>query len=190
LQKIKRSGIHFVATYIEKDVKSLINITQEHSFLKFLKVVAARTGQLLNYSDIANDVEISVNTAKAWLSVLETSGLLYLLYPYSNNITSRATKTPKLYFFDTGLACYLTGWDNADVLENGAMNGAILETYAVSEVIKSYWHNGEQPRIYFYRDKEQREIDLIIEKNNKLYPVEIKKTATPTLKDIKVLCCA
>ncbi|MDR3274937.1 MAG: ATP-binding protein [Endomicrobium sp.] len=175
----------YISTYVEKDVRAFVNITQEHNFLKFLKVAAARTGQLLNYSDIAKDVEISVNTAKNWISVLETFGLIYLLYPYSNNITSRAIKTPKLYFFDTGLACYLTGWDTAKVLENGAMNGAMLETYVVSEIIKSYWHNGEQARIYFYRDRDKKEIDLIIEKNNKLYPIEIKRTANPNVKDIK-----
>jgi len=100
-------------------------------------------------------------------------------------LTSRLIKAPKLYFFDTGLAAYLTGWDTPKVLENGAMSGAILETYAISEIIKSYWHNGERPNIFFYRDKDQKEIDLIIEKAGTLFPVEIKKTANPGLNDVK-----
>jgi predicted AAA+ superfamily ATPase len=175
----------YISTYLEKDVKMLVNIEHEHKFFKFLKVIAARTGQLLNYSDIANDIGISVNTVKSWISILETSGLIFLLQPYSSNITVRTVKTPKLYFLDTGLACYLTGWDSVKVLENGAMNGAMLETYVISEILKSYWHNGKQPRIYFYRDKNQKEIDLIIEKNDTLYPIEIKRTANPTKNDIK-----
>jgi predicted AAA+ superfamily ATPase len=175
----------YVRTYLEKDVKALVNVTHEHNFLNFLKVIAARTGQLLNYSDIANDIGISVNTAKAWTSILEVSGLIFLLQPYSNNITLRTVKTPKIYFFDTGLVCYLTGWDSVKVLKNGAMNGAILETYVISEILKSYWHNGKQAKIYFYRDKNQKEIDLIIEQNDTLYPIEIKRTATPTKDDVK-----
>jgi predicted AAA+ superfamily ATPase len=175
----------YIGTYIEKDVKTLINISQEHSFLKFLKVAAARNGQVLNYSEMAKDVEVSVNTIKAWMSILETSGLIYLLYPYSNNITTRAIKSPKLYFFDTGLVCYLTGWDTVKVLENGAMSGALLETYIVSDIIKSYHHNGQRPNIYYYRDRDQKEIDLIIEKNAVLHPIEIKRSANPNIKDIK-----
>ena len=175
----------YISTYIERDVRAVLNITWEHSFLQFLKVVAARTGQLLNYTDMARDVDVSVNTVKAWVSALETSGLIFLLYPYSNNLTSRASKTPKLYFFDTGLACWLTGWDTPIVLKNGAMNGSMLETYVISEIIKSYWHNGERANVYFYRSKDKKEIDLIIEHRGVLYPVEIKRTASPSLKDIK-----
>ncbi|MDR3125244.1 MAG: ATP-binding protein [Endomicrobium sp.] len=175
----------YINTYIEKDVKALVNIIQEHNFLNFLKIVAARTGQLLNYNSIASDIGISVNTVKSWVSILETSGLIFLLYPYSTNVTTRVVKTPKLYFFDTGLVCYLTGWDTVKVLQNGAMNGAMLETYVISEIIKSYWHNGKRARVYFYRDKNQKEIDLIIEQNNMLYPIEIKRTANPTANDVK-----
>ena len=175
----------YISTYLERDVRAILNITQEHSFLQFLRAAAARTGQLLNCSDMARDVDVSVNTIKAWLSVLETSGLIFFLYPYSNNLTSRVAKTPKLYFFDTGLACWLTGWDNANVLENGAMSGAMLETYVISEIIKSYWHNGERANIYFYRDKDKKEIDLIIERRGVLHPIEIKRTASPNLKDVK-----
>jgi predicted AAA+ superfamily ATPase len=175
----------YVSAYLEKDVRTLVNVAQEHNFLKFLRVVAARTGQLLSYSDIASDIGISVNTAKSWISILETSGLIFLLQSYSNNITIRTIKTPKLYFLDAGLACYLTGWDNAKVLENGAMNGAMLETYVISEILKSYWHNGKEPKIYFYRDKNQKEIDLLIEKNDTLYPIEIKRSANPIKNDAK-----
>jgi predicted AAA+ superfamily ATPase len=175
----------YVYSYVERDVRRIANIGQEAAFLKFLKVAAARTGQLLNCADMARDLEVSVNTVKSWLSVLETSGLIYLLRPYSNNMTSRAVKTPKLYFFDTGLACWLTGWETPEVLQNGAMNGAMLETYLVTEIIKSYWHNGKRANVWFYRDRDKREIDLLIEKNGILHPVEIKRTAAPKLKDVK-----
>jgi predicted AAA+ superfamily ATPase len=175
----------YVSTYVERDIRAGANITREHEFLQFMKVIAARTGQLLNYSDMAKDVEISVNTVKSWVSILETSGLIYLLHPYANNLTSRTVKTPKIYFFDSGLVCYLTGWDSPGALANGAMSGAILEMYAIAEIIKSYWHNGERERMYFYRDRNGREIDLIIERNGALHPVEIKRMATPSVNDAK-----
>lgn len=151
----------------------------------FLKVAAARTGRLLNYADIARDVEVSQNTVKSWISILETSGLIYLLRPYSGNITSRAVKTPRLYFMDTGLCCHLTGWETPETLETGAMSGAVFETYVVSEIIKSYWHNGRQVQMYFYRDKDKKEIDVIIKKDGTVYPIEIKKSANPSVKDIR-----
>jgi predicted AAA+ superfamily ATPase len=175
----------YVYSYVERDVRQIANVGQEAAFLKFLKVAAARTGQLLNCADMARDVEVSVNTTKSWLSVLETSGLIYLLRPYSSNMTSRAVKTPKLYFFDTGLACWLTGWETPEVLQNGAMNGAMLETYVVTEIIKSYWHNGKRANVWFYRDRDKREIDLLIERNGTLHPAEIKRTAAPKLKDVR-----
>lgn len=175
----------YLRTYLERDVRDLLNISDEQKFITFLKVAAARTGQLLNYADIARNVDVSQNTIKSWISILQTSGLIYLLQPYYNNITSRAIKTPKLYFLDTGLCCYLTGWDNAQTLETGAMCGAIFETYVVSEILKSYWHNGKQVQLYFYRDKEKKEIDILIEKDGKLYPIEIKKSANPTTRDVK-----
>jgi predicted AAA+ superfamily ATPase len=175
----------YVSSYVERDVRQISNIGSEHTFLTFLRVAAAWTGQILNYSDMASDVGVSVSTIKSWLSLLETSGLVYLLQPYSRNVTSRAIKTPKLYFFDTGLACWLTGWETAEVLQNGAMNGAMLETYVVSEIIKSYWHNGQRANVWFYRDKDKKEIDLLIEANACLHPIEIKRTAAPTLSDVK-----
>jgi predicted AAA+ superfamily ATPase len=174
----------YVQTYIERDIKSLSAVSSELNFLKFIKAVAARTGQLVNYADLAGDVDISQPTAKGWLSLLVTSGLVYLLQPYSRNVTKRLVKTPKLYFMDTGLACYLTGWKTPEVLEAGAMSGAMFETYVVSEIIKTYWHNGEEPNLYFYRDSDGKEVDLLIEDSGTLYPVEIKKKSNPARSDI------
>ena len=170
----------YVQTYIQRDVRDILNIADEISFNKFLIAVAARTGQLLNFSDIARDVDISQKTAKSWLSVLETSGLVHLLQPYYRNVTKRLVKTPKLYFLDTGLCSYLTQWPSPESLEVGAMSGAILETYIYAEVLKSYWHNGATDRFYYYRDLDQREVDLLIEAGDAIYPVEFKKTATPS----------
>jgi hypothetical protein len=175
----------YIQTYIERDVKDITKVGSELKFFNFLKAMAARTGQLINYTDIARDVDIDVKTAKAWASILETSGLIKFLQPYYNNITKRIIKTPKMYFLDTGLCSYLTGWDSPKTLQAGAMNGAIFETYVFSEILKSYWNNGKIPNIYFYRDKDQREIDFIFENNGILYPVEVKKTATPSLANIK-----
>ncbi len=175
----------YIRTYIERDIRDLTTISNEMQFLKFLTILASRTGQILVYSDIARDLGTSVPTIKSWISLLQTSGIIYLLYPYSNNISNRLTKQPKLYFLDTGLVCYLTGWTDWNVLEKGAMNGAILETYVVSEILKSYLHNGKKPYIYFYRDIDKKEIDIILEENNILYPIEIKKKSSPTIDDIK-----
>jgi predicted AAA+ superfamily ATPase len=148
--------------------------------------VAARTGQLVNYSDLARDVHIDLRTVKLWLEILERSGVIFLLYPYSSNIAKRTIKTPKLYFLDTGLASYLCSWDTSDSLRNGAQSGAILETYAFAEILKSYWHNGDNPNIFFYRDTDQKEIDFVIEKNMTLFPIEVKKTSNPNPDDCKV----
>jgi len=175
----------YLKTYIERDIRDLTNVQDERTFLIFLKVVAARTGQLLNYSDIAKDVGITEVTVKAWISLLLTSGLIFLLQPYHNNLTNRAIKTPKLHFMDTGLCAYLCGWTSPETLSAGAMNGAIFESYVVSEIIKSYIHNNEQAQFYFYRDKEKQEIDLIIERDNVFYPIEIKRTASPKEDDVK-----
>ena len=150
-----------------------------------MKVLAARTGQLLNCSDIARDVGISHPTARAWVSILQTSGVILLLQPYYNKISSRVIKTPKVYFMDTGLACYLTGWNTPQTLEAGAMSGAMLETFVVSEIVKSWWHNGKSPNIYYYRDKDKREIDVLLEENGILYPLEIKKKGHASTADIK-----
>ena len=175
----------YIQTYIERDVKQIINISNELLFVNFIKALAARTSQLLNYSNIAGEIGINETTVKSWLSILQTSGLVYLLQPYSNNLTNRIIKTPKLYFLDTGLACYLTKWNTPETLEHGAFSGAILETYIVAEILKSYWHNGVSPAMYFYRDKDKREVDIILEENGALYPLEIKQKTNPNADDCK-----
>lgn len=170
----------YLQTYLQRDLHDLARVGDELTFVKFIRACAARTGQLLNMADLARDVEIDPKTAKAWLSILETSGLIYLLEPYHVNLTKRLIKSPKLYFLDTGLCCYLTKWMSDEALEAGAMSGAILETYIFSEILKSYWHNARYGSFHFYRDKDQKEVDLIIEENGVLYPLEFKKTALPT----------
>lgn len=174
----------YVRTYIDRDVRELTEIGDTVKFTKFMVAVAASTGQLLNLSSLARDVGVSQPTAERWLSILVASNIVYLLQPYSNNITKRAIKTPKLYFLDTGLAAYLTKWNTPDVLKNGAMAGAFFESFVVSEIIKSYYNKGilELP-LYFYRDKDMNEIDLLIEENGTLYPIEMKKHADPHKKD-------
>lgn len=170
----------YIQTYIQRDVQDVLKVSDQTAFNRFLIAVAARTGQLLNYASLARAVDIDNKTAKAWLSVLETSGLVHLLHPYHSNLTKRLVKAPKLYFLDTGLAAYLTRWPGAAALEAGAMSGALLETWTVSEILKSYWHNGREAPLYFYRDADQQEVDLIVESAEALYPVEIKKTASPS----------
>lgn len=167
----------YVTTYIQKDIRDYLAVSDESLFRKFMEVAAARTGQLLNYQDISKSIGVSEPTIKKWLRALEASGTVYLLQPYFTNTTNRLIKTPKLYFMDTGLCSYLSGWLTPGVLERGMMSGPILETYVVSEILKSYIHNGRIPRIYFYRDKEKREIDVLIEENGILYPIEVKKSA-------------
>ena len=175
----------YIQTYIERDVKDLTKIGDELKFFNFLKTIAARTGQLMNYTDIANNVDIDVKTAQAWTSILETSGIIKLLYPYYTNLTKRIIKTPKMYFLDTGLCSYLTGWDSVETLMNGAMRGNILETYVFVEILKSYWNNAKMTdNIYFYRDTDQKEIDFLIETNGNLYPIEVKRTANPSLSNV------
>ena len=169
----------YVQTYIERDVKELMKIGDELKFLTFLKTIAARTGQLINYTDIASDVDVDIKTVQSWTSILEASGIIKMLYPYHNNLTKRAIKTPKMYFLDTGLCSYLCGWDSPTTLMNGSMSGNILETFVFAEILRSYWNNAVQPNIYFYRDTDQKEIDFVIETNDTLYPVEVKKSANP-----------
>ncbi len=170
----------YIQTYIQRDVKDVLSISDETSFHRFLGAAAARTGQLLNYAKLAADVGIDSKTAKSWLSVLETSGLIYLLKPFFRNVTKRLVKAPKLYFLDTGLAAHLCKWPTPAALEAGAMSGAMLETYLFGEILKSYWHNCEEPHFHYYRDADQREVDLVIETGEAFYPVEFKKTATPS----------
>ena len=175
----------YVKTYIERDVRGLTQVADESSFHTFMAVCAAMSGQLLNLSSLASDVGISVPTAKRWLSILQTSGLVYLLKPYSNNAINRAVKTPKLHFMDIGLASYLTRWMTPETLAIGANNGSFFESYVVSEIIKSYANVGKEVSLYFIRDGNRREIDLLIFENNTLYPLEIKIKAEPNERDIK-----
>ncbi|MEZ5813496.1 MAG: ATP-binding protein [Alphaproteobacteria bacterium] len=169
----------YIQTYLQRDVRDLANVGDESAFLKFLRSAAARTGQLVNMSDMARDAGVAVPTAKRWLSILETSGIIHLLEPYHSNTTKRLVKAPKLYFLDTGLCAYLTEWTSPETLEAGAMSGAMLETYIFTEILKSYWHNGKRAPLYYYRDRDKKEIDLLIVQDNTIYPLEFKKTGSP-----------
>ena len=170
----------YVQTYIERDVRDLINISDESKFLKFMTSLASRNGELLNYGAVANEVGVSNETVKRWVSVLRTSRIIYLMEPYFNNHLKRVIKTPKIYFMDVGLLAYLTKWPTPETLANGAKAGNIFETFVISEIIKSYLNAGIiNPPIYFYRDKDKKEIDLIIEEAEKIYPIEIKMSASP-----------
>ena len=174
----------YIQTYIQRDVRNIKGISNDTVFYKFITSVAARTGQLLNHADLGRDAGIDNKTTKSWLSVLETSGLVYLLQPWYSNINKRIVKTPKVYFLDTGLASYLTKWTDSKSLQAGAMSGHILETWIFTELLKSYWHAGEEAHFYYYRDMDQKEIDLLIETAEKFYPVEFKKTSTPSKNNI------
>ena len=169
----------YLSTYMERDVRELSGNIDALKFNRFVTAVAARTSQLLNYKAIADDADIDMPTAKAWVNILETLGIIFLLHPYSNNVLKRTIKTPKVYFYDTGLVCYLTKWSSPEVAESGAMSGALLENFTVSEIMKSYQNAGLEPYLYFYRDRDAQEIDVIMEGDGKLCPLEIKKTATP-----------
>jgi predicted AAA+ superfamily ATPase len=171
----------YIATYIEKDVKKIINVDKEGDFLRFLDYMALRTAQQINYDDISRNIGIDVRTVKNWISILVTSGIAILLEPYAKNMSDRITKAPKFYFMDTGLCAYLCKWPNAEMLENGVMNGAFYETYAVSEIIKSYINAGVDYRrnFYYYRDKDKKEADLIIDYVDHISPIEIKKGINP-----------
>jgi uncharacterized protein len=168
----------YTQTYLQRDVRDLAHVGNLETFTRFLKACAARTGQMLNLSDIARDTDVSVMTAKHWLSILVAGFQVYLLQPYHSNITKRLYKTPKLYFLDTGLCSYLTEWSSARTLAAGAMAGALFETYVFAEILKSWWHRMKFPSLYYYRDKEGREIDLLILQDGVMYPVEVKKAAT------------
>ena len=169
----------YLSTYIERDVRNLSDSIDSLKFLRFLTAVAARCSQMLNVNEIARDADINLKQAKDWMGILETLGIIFYLHPFSNNMLKRLVKTPKYYFYDTGLVAYLTKWSSTETLENGAMNGAILENYVVSEIRKSYLNSGKAPFMYYYRDKDAREIDIILEQNGELNPIEIKKSANP-----------
>lgn len=169
----------YLQTYIDRDVSDLINLTDKLIFRDFIRAAACRIGQLLNIHDIAQDVGISDDTAKRWLQVLEKSDIIFYLRPYSNHLLKRTVKTPKLYFFDTGLVAYLTKYSSPDILANGALNGAIWENYIVSELLETYQNDGKECRLWYYRDKEIHEIDMSIESDGMLHPMEVKRSVNP-----------
>ena len=169
----------YIQTYIERDVKEIADIDDTMLFSDFIRSAACRAGQLLNISDIAQDVGVTNDTAKRWLKILEKSDIIFFLRPYSNNLLKRTIKTPKMYFFDTGLVAYLTRYSSPEILANGAINGAILENYVVSEIIKTYHNNAKDCLLWYYRDTNSNEIDLVIESDGMLHPIEIKRTASP-----------
>ncbi len=175
----------YVQTYLQRDVRTLANIRELSDFLKFLRVCAARTGQVLNLQDFCRDCDIQHSTAKKWLSVLEYSGIIFLLPPFFSNLNQRMIKSPKLYFLDTGLACWLCKWTSAESLEAGAMSGEMLETWVISEILKSWWHQGLSVDLYYYRDRDGKEIDLLIEQDGQIFPIEVKKSAHPKIDAIK-----
>ncbi len=178
-QSIERFYASYVDTYVHRDIRDLTQVADEMQFHRFLTACAARTSQMVNYSELAKDVGISSPTAKSWLSLLVTSGIIVLVEPYFNNALKRIVKAPNMYFMDTGLCAYLTRWTTSESLEISAMSGAFFETFVVSEIIKSYLNEGRRPPIFYYRDSDQKEIDLIIEENGRLQPIEIKKSSNP-----------
>ena len=175
----------YINTYIERDVKQLLNVGKTIEFYNFMQYIAVRTAQEINYATIANEIGVDSKTIKNWISILESSGIIYLLQPYYSNLSNRIIKSPKLYFMDTGLCSYLAKYPNAQTLEVGALSGAIFETFVVSEIIKNLTSNGVDPKmnLYYYRDKDQKEIDLIYVEGDVLYPIEIKKGISPSNPD-------
>lgn len=175
----------YVDTYIERDVKQLGSVGDTLAFTQFMTALASRTGELLNAASLARDVGVDSKTVKRWLSILQASNIIYLLQPFSLNINKRIVKTPKVYFTDTGLVCYLCRWLTPETLANGAMAGSVYETFIVSEILKSYYNAGKKPDLYFFRNTDGQEVDLLFYRDGKLYPIEIKKTSSPNVKDAK-----
>ncbi len=178
-----RYYMDYVNTYMERDIRDLAQVGKLSSFYDFLVCMAARTAQELRYDEIAGIVGVSAPTVKSWVSILERSGVIYILRPYASDITKRLVKTPKMYFMDTGLAAYLCRWPSADTLEKGAMDGAFFETYAVTEIVKSCFNAGRSADLYYYRDIDKKEVDLLMIEGDKLYPIEIKKGKEPAHAD-------
>ena len=185
----KRYYMDYINTYIDRDVRDLAQVGKLDEFNQFLIYMAANTAQELKYDAISKEVGVSAPTIKHWVSILEASGLIFILRPYFPKITNRFVKTPKCYFTDTGLAAYLTRWPDAETLENGNAAGAFFETYVITEILKSRMNAGLEPDMFYYRDINQREIDLLIEEGQSLYPVEIKKAKNPSVsqRNLRVL---
>ena len=175
----------YVQTYVERDVQALTQVSNQASFMKLMRSAAMRTGQQLVYSDLARDAGISPKTAAAWVSILQASGIVELLEPYYINTTKRLAKTPKLYFMDTGLCCWLAGWENATQLMNSGYAGAILETWVYGQLVRSYANAGQACRLTYYRDRNGAEVDFVLEKNGCLYPMEVKRSSSPATHDLR-----
>lgn len=181
---------NYISEYIDRDVRDLSQIGNLITFHSFIKLLASQVGSLLNVANIAKELKVSAHTIEHYISILETSHIIYILRPYHNNISKRLIKTPKIYFLDTGLLCNLLGWETTNTLKNGPMAGHIFENYVISEIIKSYYNAlNNNPQLYFYRDKDMNEIDLLIERNGTLYPIEIKKHSNPDKNDVKAFNC-
>ena len=183
--RVRRYFSSYIDTYIERDIREMVDITNIGTFRTFMRVCAARTGQLLNYADLARDIGISTPTARTWLSMLETSGLVYILHPYYNNLIKRAVKTPKLYFTDTGLCAHLLGITTAEAAIDSPLSGALLETFVLMDILKSHWYAGSDAKFWFYRDGDQREVDLILDYEGRLHPIEIKRAAMVRPGDVR-----
>lgn len=177
--------LSYINTYLQRDIRDLTQVADEMSFYNFMTVVAARTSKPIVYDEIAKDAGISAPTAKKWLSVLVSSHIIALVQPYHNNVLKRVTKMPQLHFLYTGLCAYLLKWGNPEALEKGAMSGAFFESYVFSEIYKSYLNAGKEPPVFYYRDKDKKEIDLLLLQNGTLYPIEVKKSASPGKEAIK-----
>lgn len=175
----------YVNTYLQRDIRDLTQVADEMSFFNFMTVVAARTAKPLNYDEIATEVGITSPTAKKWLSILVSSNIVALVQPYHNNVLKRVVKTPLIHFLDTGLCAYLLKWGNAEALERGAMSGAFFESYVFSEIYKSWLNAGKEPPVYYYRDKDKKEIDLLLLQNGVIYPIECKKAGSPGPEAVK-----
>ncbi|MBQ1566807.1 MAG: ATP-binding protein [Erysipelotrichaceae bacterium] len=177
----------YIRTYLERDIRKIINLKDELKFRSFLVSLAARSGQIIVYEDIASDVGVDIKTVQNWLSIVEASGIVKLIHTYKNNVIKRMIKSPKLYFMDTGLMCYLVGWKTYEQARNGAMSGSIFETFVVSEIIKSYCNAGKEIKdtLFYYRDKDKKEIDLLILEDSVIHPIEIKSAASVKKEMIK-----
>ena len=169
----------YVQTYLERDIRELSQVGNLETFYTFLRVMAARSGTTLNMSDVARDCAISVPTVKQWISLLVATSIGYLLRPWHSNLGSRLIKSPKFYFMDTGLCSYLAGYGSATTLAAGPMRGSIFETWCVGEILKSWWYALREPPIFYYRDKDGGEIDLLFDYDGSLYPVEIPSCPSP-----------
>lgn len=179
----ERFFMDYINTYLERDIHDLEQVGKLDEFYNFLIFMAARTAQELKYDEISKEIGISAPTAKAWVSMLERSGIIFILHPYYDNITKRLVKTPKVYFLDTGLAAYLCRWPSSETLENGAMAGAFFETFVISEIVKGYYNQGKDLNLYYYRDIDKKEIDLLITDALGITPIEIKKAKEPVEAD-------